>query len=635
MSANSVVSKISRNGHEDGALLIDDLRAIATGGESRARITIGRDSGQVAPAELLGVNLEMASMVSEALVSDRLANSKFCGPVNVQTGLAPGWQPIGNNMGHVRNELIRGMFLSGDESQLVHSYVGAGGGLIQTGRYLAAGEELEVEIWAKVRHHPVTLEISLKPLASRATEYSKASVTIDASYWKRYTVRLFSPVEDREASFFVMLMNAGVVLFDQIHLRPVDEPHLHREALERFADLKMPVLRFPGGCMSTNYHWKLGTGPLHLRPSLPDPVFKERADYDFGTDEYLDLCHQQGIRPYITVNIGSGTAEDAGAWAGYCANWYRSRGLALPEAYFQMGNEQYGAWETSHMNAPMFLEALKEFVPAVRAGYPGAIIVGPGEPLCGGAAGQPPTNLRELVLKEAGGLIDLIAINRYKGQWHEGAREQVLNAVESVDKIKADFLELIEDCRRYGFKPRLALPEWNYWLHACHWDGRKFYEPDDAQHGLFVSGMFHMMARLAPCIELAAYEQLINAMGLVFNHGGRVSVSAISELFQLYRPAFPGEVVELTVTTGDLQNGIPQVDALALRQDGVLWIFASNRSIDESVNLSVEGVLSESGEARLFVAEDYQSPMREQPAPVFTECLTLPPLSLVRICYRS
>lgn len=631
MSTNSAVTESFRDGQE-GYALNSRLVVIDSTCENETSIAVGRSTGRVAPAELLGVNLEMARMVSEALVSDRLANPKFCGPVNQQTGLAPGWQPIGNNMGNVRNELIRGMFLSGDESQLVHSYAGAGGGLIQTGRYLAAGEELEVEIWAKVRHHPVTLEFSIRPLASRAPEYSKATVTIDASYWKRYTVRLSSPCEDDAASFFVMFMTPGVVLFDQIHLRPVGEPHLAQEAIERIADLRMPTLRFPGGCMSTNYHWRLGTGPLHLRPSLPDPVFKERADYDFGTDEYLALCHAQGVRPYITVNIGSGTAEDAGAWARYCADWYQTRGLDLPVAYFQMGNEQYGAWESSHMDAPMFLAALREFVPVVRENYPGAIIVGPGEPLCGGAAGLPATDLRGLVLKEAGGLIDIIAINRYKGQWYDEPREQILNAVESVDKIKADFEELIEDCRRHGFKPRLALPEWNYWLHACHWDGRNFYEPDDAQHGLFVSGMFHMMARLAPYIEVAAFEQLINAMGLVFNNGGRVTVSAISELFQLYRPAFPGEIVNLDVTTQDLLKDVPQVDALALQQDDTLWIFVSNRSCDEPSRISITGTPTETCEARLFVATDYQSPMLERTVP--QDHKDLPPLSLLRLCYK-
>jgi alpha-L-arabinofuranosidase len=211
----------------------------------------------------------------------------------------------------------------------------------------------------------------------------------------------------------------------------------------------------------------------------------------------------------------------------------------------------------------------------------------------------------------------------------------VLNAVESVDKIKADFLELIDDCHRHGFKPRLALSEWNYWLHASHWDGKRFFEPDDAQHGLFVSGMFHMMARLAPYIEVAAYSQLANAMGLVSSRGGEAVVSAISELFQLYRPAFPGEVVELDVSTGDLQEGIPQVDALALRQDGVLWVFISNRSHDKATPLSIDGVSFAECEARLFSAEDYQSPMLERLTPCSNEGWELPPLSLLRLCCRD
>lgn len=384
--------------------------------------------------------------------------------------------------------------------------------------------------------------------------------------------------------------------------------------------------------MSTNYHWKLGTGPVHLRPCLPDPVFKLRTGYDFGTDEYLETCHQQGIRPYITVNIGSGTPEDAAAWAKYCVDWYRKRELPLPRAYFQMGNEQYGRWESSHMNAPMFLEALQTFVPAIRENFPGAVIVGPAEPQCGGGAGAPETELRELVLKEARGLVDVLAINRYKGQWFETPEDKIVNAVESVGKIEADFLQLIEDCQRHGWEnPRLALPEWNYWLHASHWDGNNFYEPDDAQHALFVSGMFHMMARMAPFIELAAFEHLIIGMGLLQNHGGRVSVTSISEIFRLYRPAFPGEVVEVEADCGELPGGFPMLDVLATRRDGRLWVFVCNRSWQEEVTFRIDGANERLLESRLFAAKDWSSPMREQSF----RSGTLPPLSLARLCYES
>lgn len=589
-------------------------------------------SGPMASASLLGANLELALWPARALLSDRLENSKFCSPADERVGLAHGWLPIGGHMGNVQYELVRGMFLSGDESQLVNVYGSPGAGLIQTNVRLGANEELELEIWAKVRHHPVTLEVSLRPRPSRADAYSMAEVVIDTAYWKRYRVPLRSMREDHEAVFFIVFKNRGVVIFDQIHLRPVGEPHLSLAVQEAIGRMKLSTLRFPGGCQSTNYRWHLGIGPDHLRPSLPDPVAKLRAEYGFGTDEYLTLCHAHGTKPYITVNIGTGDPEEAGAWARYCTDWYIQRGLEVPEAYFQLGNEHYGIWESAHMTAPMYLEAVRHYSVAIRENYPRCAIIGLGEPLCGGAGGEPATELRSLMLKEARSFVDIIAINRYKGQWHENPQEQFRNALDSVLKIENDLRELIEDCRAAGFPPRVALPEWNYWLYAAHWDGREFFEPDDAHHAFFVAGMFHMMARLAPAMEVAAYEQLINGMGLLLNEKTHVVETAISRLFALYRPAFPGEVLPLEVDTPNLAPGIPQVDALALRNGEGLWVFVVNRSMDETVDFRLPESLGSAESARYFSAKSVEASLEEiEDFTTTDDGWLLPPLSVTRI----
>ena len=144
-------------------------------------------------------------------------------------------------------------------------------------------------------------------------------------------------------------------------------------ALER---LRPPVIRFPGGCLSTNYHWQLGTGPVHLRPAVYDPVFKlNGAIYDFGIEEYLALCRQLDIRPHITVNVGSGPPDEAWECAAYCADVLRRDDGSLPAMYFQIGNENYGTWETSYMTGPMYVEVLRDFVPKLHeVGFDGALI---------------------------------------------------------------------------------------------------------------------------------------------------------------------------------------------------------------------------------------------------------------------
>ncbi|WP_146250178.1 hypothetical protein [Paenibacillus flagellatus] len=575
------------------------------------------------------------------LVSDRLNNPKFCGPADALTGIAPGWHPIIHNMGGMHAKLVPGMSLSGTESQMVHVYGGVSGrGIVQKGRYVRAGEILEVELWAKVRHHPVTVRVSLTPARSNAL-YDAADITIDAAYWKRYTARLNAPRDDREARFFITFVTNGQVLFDQVHLRPAGEGHVSEPMLETMRALRLPTVRFPGGSISSCYRWRHGTGPVHLRPSLPDPCFKWRIDYDFGIEDYLQMCLEQDIRPFVSVNIGSGTPAEAGELAAYCADWHRMQGVEPPEVYFMMGNEQYGAWEPSHMEADMYVEALREYVPLVRSNYPRARIVAMGAIECEGMDGRPATPLRHKLLEDGAGLFDVLTIHTYPGSGFDEPERQIARAAAGAASARSKLVQLIADCRDAGSDVKVAMTEWNFWTQATHWDGLGFFEPDDAAHGLFFSAMVHVFAGLAPDLELAHYYNLINVMGMLRNDGGHVSPTGVSGLYELYRPAFPGQVLPIAVDSPQLDDGSLQLDVLAVRTDEADFVFIANRSVRESVAVELAGMEGRPGSAALMLAADAASPFREEDAATAsssvgsagTETL-LPPLSVVRLRYE-
>lgn len=609
---------------------------------TQARVAILGKEGPVAPATLLGANLEMVKDTHAALVSDRLDNPKFCGPADGQTGIAPGWHPIIHNMGGMHARLVPGMSLSGGESQLIHVYGGSSSrGIVQQGRYVREGESLEVELWAMVRHHPVTLKVSIGS-AKRGIVYDTAELTIRSAYWQRYTAILKAPKEDREAVFSIAFVTEGYVLFDQAHLRPVGEGQLSAPMLAAMQELSLPSVRFPGGSIAGCYHWRHGTGPVHLRPSLPDPCFKWRIDYDFGIEEYLQLCLKQGIRPFLTVNIGSGTPEEAGEWAAYCADWYRGQGVEPPIAYFMMGNEQYGVWEPSHMEADMYVEALRVYVPLVRARYPRARIVAMGMPECEGMPGRPATPLRRKVLEEAAGLFDVLTLHAYPGGWSDDPEQLVARAAAGAESVRTRLRQMIADCREAGSDAKVAMTEWNFWTQATHWDGRGFFEPDDAAHGLFFSAMMHVFAGLAPDMELAAYYNLINVMGMLRNEGGRVLRTGVSGLYALYRPAFPGQVLPLAVDSPEMAGGWPQLDALAVRTDDAAYVFVANRSVCDFAPVRLEGTAGGLRSATLMRADHAGAPFREEsPAELFAPAasdgtnIVLPPLSVVRLRYSQ
>lgn len=581
---------------------------------------------------LLGQNLEAVSSFIAAMTSDRLDNPKFAGPADPQTGIAYGWQPYGNNMPGLHCELTAGMSLSGNESQLIHNFSDAqGAGILQTGRCIRKGEMLEIELWAKARHQPATLLLGIGPLCKSQEWYETVQVRVDASYWKCYRVTL-SPIacDDDDAVFWCLLEGEGYVWIDQIHLRPVGEPHLCADLIDRIGSLQIPALRFPGGCISTNYHWRHGTGPVHLRPVLADPVFKHSTVYEFGTDEYLELCMNQGIRPHITVNVGSGTPEEAGEWAAYCATWFQQRGVEPPPAWFQIGNEHYGLWESAHMTGQMYVEALREFVPPIREAYPNCRIIALGEELSGGLRQEQATEWRNPVLEQAAELVDVFAINRYKGQWYDADLDKQINVVESVRKVENDLEALIHDIRAKGFKHKVALTEWNYMLHACAWDGKAFLEPGDAQHGLHVAGMLNVFARLGADMEVANFYHLIVGLAIFLRRGTEVVETCIADVFRMYRPAFPGQFIPLEVSS-PLLGSEPAVDALCMLGEEAVWLFVANRHPSEPAEVELAGLPPVVTAALLLSSESPLGQFAEQTIPIPGSTLHLPPLSIVRL----
>lgn len=90
------------------------------------------------------------------------------------------------------------------------------------------------------------------------------------------------------------------------------------DALEALRELKVPVLRWPGGCFADDYHWRDGIGDPSKRPTLIINNWGgTQEDNSFGTHEFFNLCEMLGIEPYLSVNIGSGTVQEAAQWIEY------------------------------------------------------------------------------------------------------------------------------------------------------------------------------------------------------------------------------------------------------------------------------------------------------------------------------
>jgi hypothetical protein len=311
------------------------------------------------------------------------------------------------------------------------------------------------------------------------------------------------------------------------------------------------------------------------------------------------------------------------------AAWFRGAGVEPPQIYWHMANHPYHA-TTAHMTPAMYVNVLKTFVPAVKGNYSACRIVGVmSRAELTGTAEQ--TAWKRALLSEAADLIDVVQFQDYGGcDPNADAASQLAALAGKLTSFDAHTRAFIAECRTRNVRWNVGIAEWNWWLQASHWDGRDFEEPPTVLHGLFIAGMIHRFAALAPDFEVAHFYNLVNCMGILNHRGADIEVTDAVRIFKLYRPALPGRLVPLQVKA-DSGDDASQVDALCLANAEADWLFLVNRNLRETVGVSLAGFLVDGAEGEGFQGKTPTGAfVREAPQRVDGR-VAVPPLSIVRL----
>jgi len=150
---------------------------------------------------------------------------------------------------------------------------------------------------------------------------------------------------------------------------------IRNDVVKALKEMKIPNLRWPGGCFADEYHWMDGIGPRDKRPKMINTHWGGVVeDNSFGTHEFLDLCEQLGAEPYICGNVGSGSVEEMSKWVEYItfdgespmANLRRQNGRdkAWKVTYWGVGNENWGCG--GNMTADFYADQYKRYATYCR-----------------------------------------------------------------------------------------------------------------------------------------------------------------------------------------------------------------------------------------------------------------------------
>jgi alpha-L-arabinofuranosidase len=300
-----------------------------------------------------------------------------------------------------------------------------------------------------------------------------------------------------------------------------DSDGFRKDVLAAARGIHVPLLRWPGGNFSSGYNWKDGIGPKDARPRRWDTAWQEEESNHFGTDEFVEYCRKLGAEPYITVNMGTGTMQDAADWVEYCnattdtywANQRRKNGHAEPYnvKFWGLGNEIYGSWQAGHKDAPTYAADALEFAKMMRWVDPTIQLV---------ACGGPGVDWNMTVLEHTAHIVDYISLHHYGGSL-DTAKEfsdasAMAKQIEVLDAVITAAMARTPKKERIG----IAVDEWNIWFRSWFHRGNNHMleEIYNLRDALWVASGLNTFHRMCGTVKLADMAQLVNVIAPIMSN---------------------------------------------------------------------------------------------------------------------
>ncbi|MCC7367405.1 MAG: alpha-N-arabinofuranosidase [Chloroflexi bacterium] len=310
------------------------------------------------------------------------------------------------------------------------------------------------------------------------------------------------------------------------------------DVLEGARALRMPNLRWPGGNFVSGYHWLDGVGPLDQRPRKVDLAWGAEESNRFGTDEFLAYARELRTEPYICVNAGTGSIDEAQAWVEYCngatdthwANLRRKNGHAEPYnvKFWGLGNELWGPWQLGQMTAEDYVKKAREFAKVMRLTDPSIKLVACGK-----------DGLSDWDREVVDGLaryVDYHSIHIYTGSADYYSNVFAPKQAERALTITQGMIDKARYDQKLTHPIHVAYDEWNVWYRARGPVHRKtgIEEQYDLADALAIASYLNVFIRQCKTVKLANFAQLVNAIGAMFTNQQAMFLQTVYHPLRLY-----------------------------------------------------------------------------------------------------
>lgn len=374
---------------------------------------------------------------------------------------------------------------------------------------------------------------------------------------------------------------------------PLSDAHgFRKDVVDALRELDIPVIRYPGGNFVATYHWLDGVGDKDKRPKRPELAWLGTESNQFGTDEFMQWLallsegKEKRVEPYICLNMGTGTLDEALAWVEYCngtkdtyyANLRRQNGHPEPYnvKYWALGNEIWGPWQVEQMTKEDYAKKAFQWAKALRLLDPSLCLI-----LCGETGHS---SWDHHVLKECVSVVDMHSIHIYTASAKHLPNVTAPLSAERAIQTAAALIDIarIENNVPPSKPPtRICFDEWNVWDPERAPGDQGAEERYTLSDALAVAVWLNVFIRQSRYVGMANIAQTVNVISPLLTNSEGVVRQATWWPLLLFSRFMRGWTVAAHVGCGSyggetepawlqgvLEDGAPWLDVSAVVDDG-------------------------------------------------------------------
>jgi len=407
---------------------------------------------------------------------------------------------------------------------------------------------------------------------------------------------------------------------------------IRKDVVAALRNLKVPVVRWPGGCFADEYHWREGVGPRATRPVKVNTNWGGVTESNaFGTHEFMDFAEQIGADAYVTGNVGSGTPQEMAEWveymtapAGSLAKERARNGHAAPWKlpYFGIGNELWGCG--GNMRVEYAVDVTRRYSTFIKVPF--------GTRTMKMASGSS-DNLEpeaeyiwtEGMMKDASRRFDGFGIHYYTfpdgidnkksaTDFDETSWARTMAETLKIDGYIQKHAAIMD---KYDPKKRVAMAvdEWGTWWAATPGSPRGFLQQQNTMRDAVVAALnIDIFTRYGDRLRMANIAQMINVLqAMILTDGPKMVLTPTYHVFEMYKPFQDAVSLPIELTTPDYEQGgykVPAVSAAAARgKDGLTYVALTNVDPRKpaTLTMTIAGASATQVSGRVLTAPTIQS----------------------------